>query len=67
MWPFNTKEKLFAIPTEGAGGKFRWELMDKNHRVVALQPVHGYDTMEEARQAAKRIDEAEIVFERWPS
>ena len=53
-WPFS-KPKLAVVVERGKGSRhrWRWQAVNENLEIVALSPVEGYESEDEARAAAK--------------
>ena len=54
IWPWNTSPDYAVKVGEGSRGKWRWSLIHQGD-TVALSPVKGWDTAEEARDAAYKV------------
>ena len=47
--------KLTVAIQKGKRGHWRWKALDKHGGTVAVAPVRGFDTPEEAERAAKAV------------
>ena len=54
IWPWRTAEDYTIHVSQGTRKKWRWTLLH-NGDAVALSPVKGWDTAEEARDAARTV------------
>ena len=54
IWPWSKSPDYAIKVAQGGKGKWRWSLV-YNGETVALSPVKGWDTAEEARNAAHAL------------
>ena len=57
-WPFS-KPKLTVVERgKGARHRWRWQAVNENLEIVALSPVDGFESEEEARAAAFAVGDS---------